>query len=144
MSDLISRAEQTQAEKCEECIHHGTHKDNMTCKECASAETENPKVTERNIQSGDLISREDAIDAVCGDCTIETKESCKSDGYCYEVRNLLALPTADRPQGEWIDWLGSGNEWECSICKCSIESHGSIAYNYCPMCGARMGGNNDD
>ena len=27
-----------QAEKCEECIHHDTHKDKMTCKECVSAE----------------------------------------------------------------------------------------------------------
>lgn len=45
---------------------------------------------------------------------------------------------ADRPQGEWVDWLGKGNEWECSVCKCSIESHGSIAYNFCPMCGADM------
>lgn len=50
----------------------------------------------------------------------------------------------DRPTGEWIDWLGSGNEWECSVCKCSIESHGSIAYNYCPMCGAKMKGENHD
>ena len=46
----------------------------------------------------------------------------------------------DAVQGEWVDWLGNGNEWECSVCKCSIESHGSIAYNYCPMCGARMKG----
>lgn len=44
----------------------------------------------------------------------------------------------NRPKGEWTDWLGNGNEWECSRCKCSIESHGSIAYNFCPMCGADM------
>jgi len=46
-------------------------------------------------------------------------------------------------QGKWIDWLGKGNEWECSVCKCSIESHGSIAYKYCPMCGAKMKGAGD-
>ena len=46
--------------------------------------------------------------------------------------------------GKWIDWLGKGNEWECSVCKCSIESHGSIAYRYCPMCGARMNGGKQD
>ena len=44
----------------------------------------------------------------------------------------------DYQHGKWIDWLGKGNEWECSVCKCSIESHGSIAYNFCPMCGADM------
>ena len=43
----------------------------------------------------DLISRADAIEAVCGDCTIENRESCKRDGYCYEVRNLMALPSAE-------------------------------------------------
>ena len=46
--------------------------------------------------------------------------------------------------GEWIDWLGKGNEWECSVCKCSIESHGSIAYRYCPMCGAMMNGGEEE
>ena len=43
----------------------------------------------------DYISRADAIEAVCGDCSIETKNNCKTDGYCYEVRNLMALPSAD-------------------------------------------------
>ena len=46
----------------------------------------------------DLIRRAYAIEAVCGDCTIEAKESCKRDGYCYEVRNLMALPSADAVQ----------------------------------------------
>ena len=65
--------------------------------------------------------------------------------YAYEELDgafhmaIEALQT-DAVQGEWVDWLGNGNEWECSICKCSIESHGSIAYKYCPMCGARMKG----
>ena len=53
--------------------------------------------------------------------------------------NRLAI-NAEPKTGEWIDWLGKGNEWECSVCKCSIESHGSIAYRYCPMCGADMRG----
>jgi len=40
----------------------------------------------------DLISREDAI----GACAYETIE-------CYEARKAIrALPSADRPQGEWI------------------------------------------
>ena len=33
-----AEAAQTQAEKCDECIHKGVHKDKMTCKECVSAE----------------------------------------------------------------------------------------------------------
>lgn len=90
----------------------------------------------------DLISRADAIEAVKKlDIFPPTKYAVLSE--------LIALPSAelkqefesaDAVQGEWVDWLGNGNEWECSVCKCSVESHGSIAYNYCPMCGARMKG----
>lgn len=43
----------------------------------------------------DYISRADAIEAVCRDCTIERKDKCKAEGYCYEVQNLKALPSAD-------------------------------------------------
>lgn len=53
----------------------------------------------------DLISRADAIEAVCGDCTIENRESCKRDGYCYEVRNLMALPSAEAVQLRQTDTL---------------------------------------
>ena len=87
----------------------------------------------------DLISRADAIEAV--------QETLSGNVYwdyvCDAVKALKELPSADAVQGEWVDWLGNGNEWECSICKCSIESHGSIAYKYCPMCGARMKGGDD-
>ena len=56
-------------------------------------------------------------------------------------RELRRMQEPDcRTHGKWVDWLGSGNEWECSVCKCSIESHGSIAYKFCPMCGADMRG----
>ena len=33
-----AEAEPTQTEKCDWCIHNGTHKDKMTCKECLSAD----------------------------------------------------------------------------------------------------------
>lgn len=95
----------------------------------------------------DLISRADAIDAVCGDCTIENRESCKRDGYCYEVRNLMALPPADRPRGEWLEekganWFGGG-AWKCSNCEYGYSFsgyHEANEFNYCPNCGARMEG----
>ena len=39
LSEIPSiKVEQTQAEKCDECIHKGTRKDKITCKECVSAE----------------------------------------------------------------------------------------------------------
>lgn len=88
----------------------------------------------------DLISREDAIEAVCGDCTIENRESCKRDGYCYEVRNLMALPSADRPKGEWVHLMsykdGSFVGYECDQCHTII----SEKTTFCPNCGADMRG----
>lgn len=67
-------------------------------------------------------------------------KSCRrwrEDAWCKEC-NYEPREIAEVVKGKWVDWLGKGNEWECSVCKCSIESHGSIAYNFCPMCGADM------
>ena len=46
---------------------------------------------------------------------------------------------ADRSQGEWIDkgnWMGI----ECSRCKC----HSRYITPFCPHCGARMKGADDE
>ena len=50
----------------------------------------------------DYISRADAIEAVCRDCTIERKDKCKAEGYCYEVQNLKELPSADAESDDLI------------------------------------------
>ena len=47
----------------------------------------------------DLISRADAIEAVCCECEGEHYPDCLQQIYCIEVNNLLALPSADRPKG---------------------------------------------
>ena len=109
-----------------------------TMHEYAEGKRINPKLT-------DLISRADAMGAVVNAHPMaEVEKGSSKQVFWVRVSDvakaLKALPSADAVQGEWVDWLGNGNEWECSICKCSIESHGSIAYKYCPMCGARMKG----
>ena len=87
----------------------------------------------------DLIDRQAAID-VAKDVhnAVLCCEVSPSKSLLEVVKRLESLPSAEPKTGEWIDWLGKGNEWECSVCKCSIESHGSIAYKYCPNCGVRM------
>ena len=108
----------------------------------------------------DTIYREDAI----GACAYETIE-------CYEARKAIrALPSADRPsavdlssvystayksgyekgkadrpQGEWIerpseDWI-SIRRWYCSECG-EWQTYGMT--NFCPNCGARMKGADDE
>lgn len=88
--------------------------------------------------SDDLIRRSDAI----GACAYETIE-------CYEARKAIrALPSADRPQGEWVHnpKIGWGETWVCSICgeKTTSSVMGYPRYNYCPMCGSRMKGADDE
>ena len=62
-------------------------------------------------EPSDLISRADAIDAVCGDCTIERKDKCKTDGYCYEVKNLMALPSAEPSIPMFAESAEAYKEW---------------------------------
>ncbi len=75
-------------------------------------------------------------------CPFQGKEYawCLTCPHISEEDRELVRKAINPRTGEWIDWLGKGNEWECSVCKCSIESHGSIAYKYCPNCGADMRG----
>lgn len=51
---------------------------------------------------------------------------------------LRALPSADRPKGEWIK--ATESTWKCSLCKgiMFVES------NYCPFCGADMRGDQNE
>ena len=49
---------------------------------------------------------------------------------------LEAVPSADRPRGEWIYWRENG----IKRCKCSrcLTSYGCLDTPYCPNCGAKM------
>ena len=100
----------------------------------------------------DTIYREDAIRAVCKGCIKEFKE-CAHHWSCPKLNELAAVPSADRPQGEWIDkgWKGDwqfetdgrGHCWkvfECSVC----NGWDTRKTHFCPNCGARMKGASDD
>ena len=61
--------------------------------------------------------------------------------------NLFCEDKADRPQGEWIDRSDGGrilNPWwenyECNRC----GYYGSGTWNFCPYCGAKMKGADDE
>lgn len=59
----------------------------------------------RHDDGKDLISRADAIEAVCEECSERWKhyKECDlyKDGQCFEITALMALPSADAVQG-WI------------------------------------------
>ena len=68
----------------------------------------------------------------CGDCAVVEK-----------VRKALS---ADRPQGEWKRRLvdnGFNADWVCSECGYRVKTD-FVSFNYCPNCGARMKGADDE
>ena len=70
----------------------------------------------------------------CKECSMSTEE-----GGCRVEEWIDKFPSADRPQGEWID---DGFAHRCSIC--GKQGVGIEYYNYCPSCGARMKGADDE
>lgn len=103
---------------------------------------------------GDLISRQAAIEAieivdwyhqnsnkdmVHGANDDEHQAWYKADDV---YKALEAVPSADRPRGEWIYWRENG----IKRCKCSrcLTSYGCLDTPYCPNCGTKMVGERRD
>lgn len=113
----------------------------------------------------DLIRRSDAI-KVLKDSVVEMggDDFCEMGVHIDDIEAVVnAIPSADRPQGEWIAvscfdafggdesaWMAHGNPTAfhyCSECKeqTRIDEFGEkILSNYCPHCGARMKGADND
>ena len=77
----------------------------------------------------------------------------ESQHMTSKMRNIICkvetMPSADRPQGEWIKFgLGRGTRiLFCTNCERRIEvplSQGDSNYDFCPNCGARMKGADDE
>ena len=87
--------------------------------------------------SVDIISRDDVFGCIedAQDGSVETYNILSQ-----VFNDVLALPSADRPQGEWIN-----NEHDIPVCsECGYFTPYDRAIddyeygNYCPNCGARM------
>ena len=98
----------------------------------------------------DLIKREDAIKALrCEYPTmpmfknLREEWAIKTEGFRKAEEVIMSVPSADRPQGEWIytnNPLRLDDEWACSRC-------GNISFvrtNFCDRCGCRMKGADDE
>ena len=94
--------------------------------------------------NNDLISRQDAIDALEEQLDylqmLNKNENPTAEGKWYGVnwaRNTIAdLPYKqnERPKGEWR--VRHDNHFRCTNC----EQYSSFNFNYCPNCGADMKG----
>ena len=68
----------------------------------------------------------------------------------YAIKMLKNELSADRPRGEWI-WHEDEDICNCSECEFEIDATGCIdpmeyvgIFRYCPNCGARMKGADDE
>lgn len=101
--------------------------------------------------SDDLIKRSDAIEAIrniVAQYIPFLNRVTESLPLNCEIA-LRSVPSADRPQGKWIiTEQDNGHKWthrKCSECgKGIIEPLGVSGMNYCPNCGARMKGADDE
>lgn len=112
--------------------------------------------------SEDLIRRSDVIEAIeCVDWYHQNRNKdmvsgANSDEHqaWYKAEDvykaLEAVPTADRPQGEWIFKTIFPNDksefpmgyLECSVC--GSHHKNATPCNYCDNCGAKMKGADDE
>ena len=101
----------------------------------------------------DLISRADAIEAVCKGCHWWSGQCDNDKAFrCDEVCRIEALPSADAVQGEWIRKEREYNDcdghyayywYECSVCGARPPKNqwkNEWHSDYCPSCGATMKG----
>jgi len=104
----------------------------------------------------DLISRQQAIDALCkSECGCSNAE-CRNNGgtdffvTCDNVKELKSLPSA-QPKHKTGQWIPSDSELEIKCNKCgksfSDYVNAGTGYmfleetpNFCPNCGAKMEG----
>ena len=100
--------------------------------------------------SKDTIYREDAIEVLAINAPFMSDEA-----YLKSYDALKSIPSADRPQGEWIKhehgfWTfvndrGERDGWlpdyECNLCGSRAWRY---ATNFCPNCGCRMKGADDE
>lgn len=99
-----------------------------------------PEKLQPRVETSDLISRADAIEAVEN---LQTEQWIDSDidynnGLQSAIAEIKALPSADRPTGEWIKHNDSCTiifYYTCSECG-EVESG---TPPYCRNCGAKMG-----
>lgn len=85
----------------------------------------------------DTIYRDEAIKAIKDHSFALGDDYMEINGY-GAIDDIRALPSADRPSGEWID--NGDRYFRCSLC----GTKDTDRWCWCHGCGARMKGADDD
>ena len=93
--------------------------------------------------SEDLIKRSDTAEVVYKALKTPPPKGVLTDTMSLAIALVRDIPSADRPQGEWIDM---GDFEKCSVCKGThlkeFQSYyGKVTWMktpFCPNCGAKM------
>ena len=96
----------------------------------------------------DLIRREDAIEALRLEYpmmplfkAMREEWALRTEGFRRAEEVIMRLPSAER-KGEWIEQHENGHGFWVGVCsQCGEEK---LVGNYCPNCGARMKGAEDE
>ena len=93
----------------------------------------------------DLISRQSVIRWVKTECNPYGKPTLDFESGKKVIEHLEQMPSADRPQGEWVDAeipLESGDTMPiqvCNLCKTFYPlAYTGGGHRFCPNCGADM------
>lgn len=92
------------------------------------------------IERRDVLNLFDSVSQYMGNWLIQ---------YIEDGISSITSAQPERKTGTWIavDYFADGKqayrEWECSACGCVVEDE-KPTWNFCPMCGADMRGDNND
>lgn len=96
--------------------------------------------------SEDLIKRSDVAEVVYKALKTPPLKGVLTDTMSLAIAMVQDIPSADRRQGEWKRRLvdnGFNADWVCSECGYRVKTD-FVSFNYCPNCGCRMKGADDE
>lgn len=92
--------------------------------------------------TGDLISREAAMLAIHN---AQTAAGWSNGMHEMDIHKALAkVPAADAEPVVHGRWISHFDRSECSVCGGICWADSASTYDYCPNCGAKMDGGNDN
>lgn len=127
--------------ECETCRYKNESWDSEVCDGCTRADSN---------YEADLISRKDTIDKAI---LVPIAKVVPEDKVIYRkvvfIEDIESLPSAEPKIGKWIDRdyrQVDEDGYETAICSnCKAEITLEYPYdNYCPKCGAKMEGEDDE